>query len=68
MVRAIWKLAKGLCTPGVVRINPVNGLVHGRASGIWVGLDAASWSSAGNLLPSNAANLFYAVEPIAASH
>jgi hypothetical protein len=61
MVARIWALFRKMCTSNVVRINPVSGTIHGPERTIFVGPDAALWQKSGNLLASNAANIFYAV-------
>ena len=59
-VRKVWTTLKKMTTNEVVRINPVGNFSNGRERTIHIGPDAASWSRDGNLLASNAANIFYA--------
>jgi hypothetical protein len=60
VVRRIWVISKKMCTSDIVRINPVAGTIDGWEHHIFVGPDAVRWAKAGNLLASNAANIFYA--------
>jgi hypothetical protein len=59
VVRRIWVIAKQMCTSDIVQINPVARTIYGTVHGIFVGPDAVEWARAGNLLASNAANIFY---------
>jgi hypothetical protein len=57
VVQRVWRIVRGMGTTDVVSINPVSGTVYGRERNIMIGPDAAR---SGNLLASNAANVFYA--------
>ena len=59
VVQRVWRIVRGMGTTDVVSINPVSGTVYAHERNIVIGPVAAQWARAGNLLASNAANVFY---------